>query len=51
MKTAYRLLIGCALAVLAYGMATAAHRDHPWYIVSPVAVLAACGALQTRRQP
>lgn len=51
MKTAYRTLIACTLVVLAYGMATAAHRDHPWYIVSPVAVLAVCGAFQTRRQP
>ena len=51
MKTAYRALIACTLVVLAYGMATAANRDHPWYIVAPVAVLAVCGMVQTRRHP
>ena len=50
MRAAYRLFILATLAVLAYGVVTAAHRDHPWWIAGPALVLAVVGAIKTPKR-
>ena len=46
MRIAYRLFVALFLGMLAYGMGTAAHGDHPWFVLGPLAVLAGVGAVR-----
>ena len=49
MKIVYRVFVAATLLALAYGMGTAGHRSHPWFIIAPLAVLGVIGGIRYGR--